>query len=148
MGGAEHLADGGRVGFPGFGFGAKVLTAGGGELVVLGLAVVVGEAPLGFDEAFAFQAPEGGVERAFFHEEGLVGLAADEAGDGVAVEGAPGEGFEDDDVERAAQEVERMFVQECAPLRFLGEVWHGFPLEYKGRGGDGWDERAGGEWGG
>ena len=92
---------------------AKLAPAFVGEAVILGFAVVFGEAPLGFDEILAFQTPEGGIEGAFFYEKGVVAVAADEAGDGVAVERSPDERLEDEDVESAAEEVEPGLVEIC-----------------------------------
>ena len=60
--------------------------------------------PIRLRRAFAFEAPERGIERALFDEKGIVALATDEAGDGVAVERAPDEGLEDEDIEGSAEE--------------------------------------------
>ena len=88
------------------GLGAELFPALGGELVVLGFAVVLGESPLGLEPAALLHAVEGGVERALFDLESLVGGLADPGGDGVAVSRPPREGLEDQEVERALEEIE------------------------------------------
>jgi hypothetical protein len=50
---------------------------------------------------------QGGVERTFAHLQDVVGELLDPAGDGVSVGGSPGQGLEDEQVERALEEVER-----------------------------------------
>src|SRR6185312_3041933 len=103
--GAEHRGDGGGVALPARRLGAKLLAAAGGELVELGAFALVGEPPLGLDPLALLEAVEGGVEGAVEHLEGAAGGGADHARDGVSVPRAPGEGLEDEDVERALEEV-------------------------------------------
>lgn len=105
--GFEDFEDGLGVLSPLGGFGAELIAAGLGELVVLGSPVVFGEPPLGLDEAFAFESVECLVERGVFDGEDVVGALADPSGDGVAVHGVPGEGLEDQDVEGALEQVHR-----------------------------------------
>ena len=59
------------------GFSAELVAAGRRELVVLGAPVVLGESPLGFDEAFALEAMECLVECGVFDGEDVVGALAD-----------------------------------------------------------------------
>ena len=75
----ENLGDGFSVRFPCLGFGAKVTAALAGQLVILRFPVVVRETPFGFNESLAFEAPQCGIKRAFFDEEGFVTLTTDEA---------------------------------------------------------------------
>ena len=65
----KDAGDGFGVSLP-FGKLALELRASvGRELVELRFAVVLGESPLAFDEAFALEAVERGVQRAFLDEE-------------------------------------------------------------------------------
>src|SRR5439155_985186 len=68
---------------------------------------IVRQAPLALHPAALLEAVEGGVERALADLEDLAGELLDPAGGGVAVGGAPGEGLEDEQVERPLEEVER-----------------------------------------
>src|SRR6185437_11043285 len=88
------------------GLGSELAAALRGELIELRFAIVFGETPVGFEPAALFHAMEGGVERAFFYLEPLIGRVANPRRDGVAVSGAPGEGLEDEEVERALEEIE------------------------------------------
>jgi len=63
----------------------QLTTTGGGEPVELGFAIVLGKSPLGVKQSLVFQTPEGWVECAFFEQKGVVALAANQVGDGVAV---------------------------------------------------------------
>src|SRR5215207_113691 len=64
-------------------------------------------APLGLDEPFALHAVERRVERALADLERVVGGVLDPPRDAVAVARAPGEGLEDQGVERAVQQLGR-----------------------------------------
>src|SRR6185437_6424162 len=66
---------------------------------------VLGESPLGGDEAAILEPAERRIERTFLDAEDVVGRLLDPARDGVAVRGRDEEGFEDEDTERALQEV-------------------------------------------
>ena len=90
---------------PALGFGIEALLALVGELVELGAAVVFGGSPAGFEQAAEFESMEGGVERAFFDLEQLLGGLVDPLGDRVAVKRAAGEGFEDEHLQGALDEV-------------------------------------------
>src|SRR5688500_14899056 len=107
-GGGEDLRHGRGVAGPRARLGAELGAAASGEAVVLGAPVVLREPPLGLDPAALLQAVEGGVEGALLDAEGVVGRLADPARDGVAVARAPAEGLEDEDVERALEELERV----------------------------------------
>ena len=88
------------------GLGAELLSSLGGELVVLGFAVVLRESPLGLEESAFLHAMERGIEGAFFDLESLVGGVADPGGDGVSVSRSPGQGLEDEEIEGPLKEVE------------------------------------------
>jgi hypothetical protein len=78
---------------------------GGGDPVELGAPVVIRDAPFGAQQTAQLEPVQGGIERAFFHAQDLVGRLLDELGDGVAVPGTALEGLEDEHVERALYEV-------------------------------------------
>ena len=64
----------------------ELLAAGAGELVILGFAIVVGDAPLGSDVAFQLQFQEGGIESAVIDGEEIAAGLLNAAGDAVAME--------------------------------------------------------------
>src|SRR5262245_51265444 len=72
-GGAEHLEDGAGVFGPTLCLQAELSPSRRGELVVLGLAIVLGESPLGVEPAALLHAMERRVERALFDVELVVG---------------------------------------------------------------------------
>jgi hypothetical protein len=103
---AEDASDGEGELVPAGLFLGELVAAGGGELVELGALAFVGEGPFGGDPALGFEAVEGGVEGAGFDLEDVLGGLFDVLGDGVSVGGAEEEGAEDEEVERALEEVE------------------------------------------
>ena len=105
-GGLKNLEDGAGVFGPDGGLRAELFPALRGELVVLGFAIVLGKPPFGLEQSAFLHAVERGVERALLDLESLVGGLADPRRDGVAVARTPGEGLEDEEVERALEEVE------------------------------------------
>src|SRR5687767_12229908 len=100
----EHQVD--RLGHPcPLGpLGVQVAAAGGGEGVEAGPAVVVGETPLGAEQALALEAIERGVERALVHGEDLERAGLDPLGDTPAVHGTQAEGLEHQHVEGALEQ--------------------------------------------
>src|ERR1700756_3293616 len=74
------------------------------ECIKLCATIVLGCAPIGLDPAAGFEAVEGGVERALLDAEDVVGGLFDPAGDAVTVRRSPAYGFEDQEVERAAED--------------------------------------------
>ena len=75
-------------------FQSQLLAAGGGELVVARAAVAGGGSPFRGDPSFDEHALQGGIERAFFHLQHIVGGALDGVGNLVAVRFAlQGEGL-------------------------------------------------------
>jgi len=82
----------------------QLATARDGELVVLGAAIGFGQRPLGGDPSTLFHAVEGGIQRAFFHAEKIIGRALDVEDDSVAVESTVLiKCFEDEKVESALE---------------------------------------------
>ena len=61
----------------------------------------------------------------------LVGLAADQAGDGIAVQPAPYERFQNQNIQSASHQFELVFVHGL-PLLFQGEVSHMSPWNTRG----------------
>ena len=104
--GTENPGDSGSVCLPSGGFSVELALALGGKPVVLCLAVVFGEAPLGVEEAFAFETPKGRIKSAFFEKEHVVTVAANCAGNGVAVQWTPDHCLEDKYVESSAKKFE------------------------------------------
>src|SRR6266852_3408819 len=84
---------------PVVGFGAELTAAGGGEAVELGLALIVGFAPLGGDEALVLKAEERGIERTLLDGELVAGDLLDAEENAVAVERAEGDRLQDEHVE-------------------------------------------------
>jgi hypothetical protein len=82
-----------------------LLTAGAGELVEPGALALVGESPVALDEPALLEPVQGDVERAVRHVE-RASHVTDEASDPVSVAWSPREGLEDEDVERALEEVD------------------------------------------
>jgi len=103
---AQDVADEASHAVPLVAFGAELFSTSGGELVELGFAIVVGLAPLAGDPALVFEAVEGGVEGALLDFELAAGDLLDAEQDSVAVEGAEGDGFEDEHVEGSLEEVD------------------------------------------
>src|SRR5581483_4017827 len=91
--GLEDFENGARVFRPERGLGAQLLPPLGGELVVLGAAVVLGQPPLRLEPAALLHAVERGVERALLDLEPVVGGFPDPGGHGVPVARSPGEGL-------------------------------------------------------
>jgi len=92
------------------------------KAVVTSALAFFGEIPGGSDQATGFEAVEGGIERAGFDLEELFGSALDMSGDGVTVRRAVDEGAENQDVERALEEVDaRGWV--VLPLPSKGEFY-------------------------
>src|SRR6185503_15066929 len=67
-------------------------------------AIVVGVSPLGGEPTVALEAVQRGVQRPFLDEEVAVGDGVDPLGHGVAMPRAPAQRFENEDVERAAEQ--------------------------------------------
>ena len=106
--GGENAAHHLRVAEPSRGLGAEVRAPGGRHAVVPRAPVVLGDAPLGGDEPALFHAVKGVVERAVVDVERAAGVVLEPGGDLEAVHGSPGECLEDEHVQRAFDERERV----------------------------------------
>lgn len=83
----------------------QVFASLGGEAVETGFAIVFGDAVFALNEPGFEQALEGGVERAVAYLEDVVGALLNGVGDGVTVGAAQDEGLQDEQIERALQQV-------------------------------------------
>src|SRR5688572_16273597 len=85
-------------------FLAKLLAASGREFVVSRFPAGGRLLRFGRDPAFHLHPLEGGVERTFLDLQRLTGQPLDVLGNSVAVEGAGGKRFEDEEVQRASED--------------------------------------------
>src|SRR5262245_33773946 len=102
---AQRRVHGERGEIPAFGVGLEALSTGGGERIELGLAVVVRRAPLAVDEALMLEPIEGGIERTLLDGERASGDLLDAQQHAVAMLRAERDGLEDQQIERAGQEL-------------------------------------------
>src|ERR1700733_14234685 len=103
VGGFEHQSYGFGEAAPGCLFFGELLLSLSGEAVELGLAAVVGFAPLGEQPAAFFQTMERGIERALLHLKNVARELPDAQRDAVTVNGAEGDDLEDEHVESSLQ---------------------------------------------
>ena len=82
-----------------------MLLAGSGKGVELGDAAGFGGLGFRLDPTLLFETVEGGIEGALLDEEDIAGDLLDAFGDGPAVDGRYGDGFEDEQVESALDEI-------------------------------------------
>jgi hypothetical protein len=82
-----------------------LLAAGGGKSVKAGAAIGLGYLPFGFDPSLKKKPLQGGIERAFFNCQHVIGKTFDGLGYAVPVKGGAGEGLEDEHVEGAGKQV-------------------------------------------
>ncbi len=101
----ESSAHGRDQAVPAVLFFAESFAAGGGEIVIFGAAVVVGGAPACLEQALADQAKKSGVEGALFDEERAAGDLFDAEKDAVAMEGAEGDSFQNQQIKSAGKEI-------------------------------------------
>src|SRR5687768_505143 len=106
-GGAEHRLEAGGEAAPALQLRAEGAAAGGGDLVVAGAPVVVARAPRAGDQAVLLEALERRVEGALVHLQHAVGDLLDALADPPAVHGLERERLQDEQVERAAEDVRR-----------------------------------------
>jgi hypothetical protein len=86
--------------------GGKVFLSTRREPVIAGALTFIGEVPGGHDPAASFEAMEGRVKRTGFHLQHFFGGALDMPGDGMAVGRPVKQGAENQDIERALEEVD------------------------------------------
>src|SRR2546421_7089562 len=106
-GGGEKAGDGLHVALPRRRLGLQLLPAGGGEPVEAGALPLVGEPPFAVHQLALLEPVQGDVQGAVGDLERAGRRIADGAGDAVAVPRAPRERLENEDVERALEEVDR-----------------------------------------
>ena len=82
-----------------------MIAAVGSQVIETRAAVVGRESPLALDPAIQFQALESGVQGAFFDAQQIVGQLLNPLGDGIAMQMARPQYFEDEHVQRTRQEV-------------------------------------------
>ena len=102
----ENPGDGAGEFFPFGGFERKLFSAFWGKTVEFGAAVVFGNAFFDGDPAAFDKAVQGGIEGALLDLENVLGVALDVLGYGVAVGRTGEEGTQDEQVERALEEVD------------------------------------------
>lgn len=81
----------------------QLASALGREPIELCLAIVFGKSPFGVKQSLVLQSPKGRIKRAFFEQQGIVTLTAEQAGYGITVKRSPDQGFEDENIKRAAK---------------------------------------------
>ena len=101
----DDEVDGGGEPAPVFLFALELRAAGGGERVELGGTASFGFAPFGAYPPLLLEAVKGGVEGALLHLQNFIGYLLDALGDGPAVFGLKQDGFEDQQVESALDEI-------------------------------------------
>src|SRR3954469_4131695 len=101
-----------------FAFVYEVLASGGGDRVEARAPVVFGRAPLGTDVAVEKETLERRVKRAFADLQYVTGDIANALRDAVAVHGVRGQRAEDEEVERAGEQLGAgVFVaRHCIPI--------------------------------
>src|SRR5688572_15643705 len=90
---------------PGGGLACELAAPGGGELVELGAAPELGDAPLGLHEAIVLEPVERGVERSLIHAERVARDLLDAVRHGPSVHRLARERAEDEEIERALEEL-------------------------------------------
>src|SRR6185437_12100619 len=98
--------------------GGELFASGGGQLVELGPAVGVGNAPPGAHELLLLETVQRLIERSALDGDRARRSATHELGDRIAVHRLPGERAKDEQVYGAADEVERR-VAHGSPVTFL-----------------------------
>jgi hypothetical protein len=95
----------------------ELFSPSGGELIKAGLAIVLGRAPFRTDPTAILQPVQGGVKRTVLNLQDFVGAVLDNVGNGVTVGWAEKQCLQDQQIERALQEIG--FERRCASF------WHG-----------------------
>src|SRR5262249_55255853 len=101
----EDSSDRARVSAPGRHFRTELSPTARRERVVLRLPVVFGHAPLGVDGAAILEAMQGLVQRGVDDHETAAAVSLDPLTHGVAVERTQRQGFQNENVEGAVQEI-------------------------------------------
>src|SRR5665213_176013 len=90
------------------------------QRVVFGAAVFLRQPPVRRNPAAILEPVERGVKRTLFYTQDIVSGLLEPPSNGVPVRGPPTDGFEDEKVERAAQDFDAVFGH--GPIGFLGET--------------------------
>jgi hypothetical protein len=103
--GAESGGDCSDEAIPAVGFLAQTLAARSSEGIELGPAVVVGGAPTCFEKSLAYQAIQGGIERALFDKQGAARNLLDAQKNTIAMERAERDGLQNEEIESAGKKL-------------------------------------------
>src|SRR5512146_2318591 len=102
--GAQHGGNGRYQPIPALGFVAQAFYAFAREPVILGAALILGDAPLGGEQIPFFQAVEGGIERALLHQQSAGRNLLDAQKHPIAVQRAERDSFQDEQVESSGKQ--------------------------------------------
>src|SRR6476469_3217358 len=102
---------------PALGFGAEGFAAKGRQVVVLGAAIVVGDAPFAVDPLLLLETLEGGIERALVDLEHAPRRLLDALGDAPAVHRRERERAQNEEVDRAAERLAGRFTHRWSSRR-------------------------------
>src|SRR3954470_12566899 len=103
----DHAADGGCHALPFPRFDGELTAARRGEVVILGAAAQLRYFPLGLDPALVLEAMEGRIERALVDLQDVSRNLLDTLGDGPAVQGILLQRAQDQQSERAGEQIWR-----------------------------------------
>ena len=101
----QHESNGGGKALPVGLFALELFASGARERIVPGATIVLAGAPLGLNPALLFEAVESGVERALLDLEDVAGNLLDALGDPPSMHGFEGNGFQDEQVKGALQQI-------------------------------------------
>src|SRR5688572_6075124 len=102
----EYLADRVHELLPRPGLGAQLCPSHRGQAIDLGPSLRVGELPARFHPAALLEPVQRGIQRALADLEDFTRQLLDPARDGVPVRGAPRQRLEDEEIERALEQID------------------------------------------
>ena len=105
LGRSEHFRNGGRQAAPARALERQLSPAGRRDAVVLRALIVVGELPLRVDPALPLETMQRRIEGTVIDVEHLIGAGAERNADTVAVLGSPLQGPQNQQVERALEQI-------------------------------------------
>src|SRR5262245_36555506 len=103
----HHAADGVGHALPFPRFNRELTAARRGEAVIPGAAAELRDPPLGLDPALVLEAMEGRIQRALIDLQDVLGNLLDALGDGPAVQGILLQRAQNQQIERAGQQIGR-----------------------------------------
>src|SRR6476469_7240888 len=115
--GAQELLDRDHQSPPALGFDAEGFAAEGRQVVVLGAAIVVRDAPFAVDPLLLLETLEGGIERALVDLEHAARRLLDALGDAPAVHRRERERAQNEEVDRAAERLAGRFTHRWSSRR-------------------------------